>query len=89
MFSSESEGDYLTQEAGGTHGYLNTDPKMQAIFLAWGAGVRKGVRLDRISNLDVTSTLAALLELQMPNVSGHAIPVEEPVSSASHLPVTH
>lgn len=89
MFSSESEGDYLTQEAGGTHGYLNTDPTMQAIFLAWGAGVRQGVRLGRISNLDVTPTVAALLELRMPNMSGHAIPVEESLSSTSHRPATH
>jgi predicted AlkP superfamily pyrophosphatase or phosphodiesterase len=74
MFSGESEGDLLTDvTAGGTHGYINTDPKMQAIFIAWGAGIPKQVRLDKISNLDVAPTIAALLGLDMKHVSGHAI----------------
>ena len=60
--------------AGGTHGYLNTDPKMQAIFIAWGAGIPKGVRLNSISNLDVAPTIAALLGLEMKQAQGHAIP---------------
>ena len=33
---------------GGTHGYLNTDPRMQAIFIAWGAGIPGGIRLNNI-----------------------------------------
>jgi predicted AlkP superfamily pyrophosphatase or phosphodiesterase len=75
MFSSESDGDYVTHGIeGGTHGYINTDPQMQAIFIAVGAGVPKGVRLGSISNLDVAPTIAALLGLEMKNVSGHAIP---------------
>jgi predicted AlkP superfamily pyrophosphatase or phosphodiesterase len=75
MFSNESDGDLVTQVAsGGTHGYLNTDPKMQAIFIAWGAGVPKGVRLNSISNLDVAPTIAALLGLEMKQAKGHAIP---------------
>jgi len=57
----------------GTHGYINSDPKMQAIFIASGVGVPKGVRLDNISNLDVAPTIAALLGLEMKNVKGHAI----------------
>ena len=74
MFSNESEGDFVTQVAvGGTHGYLNTDPKMQAIFIAWGAGIPKGVRLNSISNLDVAPTIAALLGLEMKQAKGHAI----------------
>jgi predicted AlkP superfamily pyrophosphatase or phosphodiesterase len=75
MFSNESEGDFVTQVAfGGTHGYLNTDPKMQAIFIAWGAGVPKGLRLNSISNLDVAPTIAALLGLEMKQAKGHVIP---------------
>jgi predicted AlkP superfamily pyrophosphatase or phosphodiesterase len=74
-FGNESEGDYVTQlAAGGTHGYLNTDPKMQAIFIAWGVGVPKGVRVDSISNLDVAPTIAALLGLHMKQAKGHALP---------------
>lgn len=67
-----------TQEANGeahagTHGYLNSDPQMQAIFLAWGDGIRPGVRLASISNLDVAPTIAALLGIEMDNVTGHPL----------------
>ena len=46
---------------------------MQAIFIAWGAGVPKGVHLNSISNLDVAPTIAALLGLEMKQSKGHAI----------------
>ncbi|HEY6185979.1 MAG TPA: alkaline phosphatase family protein [Terriglobales bacterium] len=74
MFSGESEGELITHvPEAGTHGYINSDPKMQEIFIASGAGIPKGVRLDGISNLDVAPTIAALLGLEMKNVKGHAI----------------
>ena len=74
MFSNESVGDLVTQvDAAGTHGYLNTDPTMQAIFMAWGAGIPKGVRINGISNLDVAPTIAALLGLEMKQVKGQVI----------------
>jgi predicted AlkP superfamily pyrophosphatase or phosphodiesterase len=73
-FSRESEGAYATDaNEAGTHGYLNTDPKMQAIFLAWGVGIPHGIQLGNISNLDVAPTIAALLGLEMKQVQGHAI----------------
>jgi len=75
VFSNESGGSYVTEVAqGGTHGYVNGDPNMQAIFIASGAGVPKGVHLGSIANLDVAPTVAALLGLEMKNVKGHAIP---------------
>jgi predicted AlkP superfamily pyrophosphatase or phosphodiesterase len=75
MFSNEADGDFVTQvAAGGTHGYINTDPQMQAIFIAWGAGVPQGLRLQAISNLDVAPTIAALLGIEMKQTKGHAIP---------------
>jgi len=73
MFSGESEGDFVTSAEGGTHGYINTDPNMQAIFMAWGAGIPGGIRLGSISNLDVAPTIAALLGLEMKNVVGHPL----------------
>jgi len=74
MFGNESEGVFITHTpAAGTHGYLNTDPQMQAIFIAWGAGIPKGIRLGEISNLDVAPTLAALLGIEMKGVKGHAL----------------
>ena len=61
------------ESSGGTHGYLNSDPQMQAIFIAWGDGIRPGVHLGHISNLDVAPTIAALLGIQMSNVTGRPL----------------
>lgn len=58
---------------GGTHGYPNTDPDLDAIFIAAGRGIRKGVVLDRMSNLDVAPTLAKLMGLEFPEVDGRVL----------------
>ena len=55
------------------HGYLNSDPKMQAIFIAWGAGIPRGIRLGKISNLDVAPTIAAILGIELKTAKGHVI----------------
>lgn len=52
--------------ARGTHGYINSDPDMQAIFVAWGAHIRRGVDLGSISNLQVAPTIARLLGVSLP-----------------------
>src|SRR5215470_8012093 len=79
MFTNESEGDFITNAAaGGTHGYLNTDSQMQAIFIGCGSGIPKGIRLGEISNLDVAPTIAALLGIEMKGVKGH--PIEQIVN---------
>lgn len=52
--------------ARGTHGYLNSDPDMQAILVAWGAHIRRGVNLGTISNLQVAPTIARLLGVSLP-----------------------
>lgn len=57
----------------GTHGYPNTDPELDGIFIAWGKGIRQGMKLPRISNLDVAPTLARLLEVPLPNVDGRVL----------------
>jgi predicted AlkP superfamily pyrophosphatase or phosphodiesterase len=75
MFGNEAEGDLITHvPPAGTHGYLNSDPKMQAIFIAWGAGVPKGVQLGEVSNLDIAPTIAALLGIEIKGAKGRAIP---------------
>ena len=73
VFSNEADGDYLIPATGGTHGYLNTDPAMQAIFIAWGAGIPRGVHLDKLSNLDIAPSIAALLGLEMKTAKGTPI----------------
>lgn len=54
----------------GYHGWPNSDPDMDAIFIAWGYGIHAGVQLDRISNQDVAPTVADFLGLSMQGVSG-------------------
>jgi predicted AlkP superfamily pyrophosphatase or phosphodiesterase len=58
---------------GGSHGYLRDDPAMQALFVAWGAGVKAGVRLGSIQNLDVAPTAARLLDVRLPHARGRVL----------------
>jgi predicted AlkP superfamily pyrophosphatase or phosphodiesterase len=57
----------------GTHGYLADDPEIQAIFVAWGAGIRPGVKLGPISNLNVAPTIAQLLGVKLPAAKGSVL----------------
>ncbi|RRA50067.1 alkaline phosphatase family protein [Acidipila sp. EB88] len=50
----------------GQHGYLNTDPDMNALLILSGAQVRAGVNLGRITNLQVAPTLAQILGVALP-----------------------
>ena len=52
--------------ARGAHGYLNTDADMQALFIASGAHIRRGVQLGAISNLRVAPTIAKLFDISLP-----------------------
>ncbi len=76
-FSNAFDGDDVVTppRATGSHGYLHTYPKMDALFVATGAGLRPKRKLGRINNLDVAPTLANLLGLRMENVDGK--PLEE------------
>lgn len=58
---------------GGTHGYPSSDPEIDGIFIASGRGIRKGVVLPRMANLDVAPTLARLLGLQLPETDGRVL----------------
>lgn len=58
---------------GGTHGYQSSDPQLDGIFLAQGAGIKKGVKLDRVRNLDVAPTIARLLGVSLPTADGKAM----------------
>ena len=54
----------------GAHGYPNTDPLMQAIFIAAGRGIRPVGELPAFRNLDVAPTIAHLLGFSMPGIQG-------------------
>ncbi len=60
----------------GSHGYLSSDPEMDALFIASGYGVRKGSLPAKISNLDVAPTLAALLGVPLPSAKGKPLPLQ-------------
>jgi predicted AlkP superfamily pyrophosphatase or phosphodiesterase len=57
----------------GAHGYINTDPEMQAIFIASGYGIKQGITLDSIQNLSVAPILARLLGVKLPKTNGPAL----------------
>lgn len=54
----------------GSHGYLNSDPDMYAILVAWGAGIQPGARLGLVPNVDIAPTIARLLGLNLPSSDG-------------------
>jgi predicted AlkP superfamily pyrophosphatase or phosphodiesterase len=60
----------------GSHGYLSSDPEMDALFIASGYGVRKDSLPAKISNLDVAPTLAALLGVPLPSAKGKPLPLQ-------------
>jgi len=51
----------------GQHGYLNTMPNVQALFVASGAAIKPGITLDAISNLQVAPTIAKILGVSLPD----------------------
>jgi arylsulfatase A-like enzyme len=57
----------------GSHGFLATDPKMNALFIAAGAGLKQGVELDVIDNIDVAPTVARLLGINLPDTDGKVL----------------
>lgn len=57
----------------GAHGYPNTEPLMQAIFIASGAAIKPVGKIDAIPNLDIAPTIARILHLDLPHVQGQAL----------------
>ena len=63
-------------QIGGSHGYLASDPDMNAIFIASGYRVRAQGKLGEISNLDIAPTIAHLLGVKLPSAKGKPLPVD-------------
>ncbi len=75
-FKNDAGGDAVVAPSvgyAGTHGYLNSDPELDGIFIASGRGIKKGILLDRMANLDVAPTIAKLMELKLPDVDGRML----------------
>jgi predicted AlkP superfamily pyrophosphatase or phosphodiesterase len=49
----------------GAHGYPNTNPLMQAIFIAAGAGIRPAGEIPAFPDVDVAPTIARLLHVRL------------------------
>ncbi|MCU1235534.1 MAG: type phosphodiesterase/nucleotide pyrophosphatase [Candidatus Solibacter sp.] len=60
----------------GSHGYLASDPDMDALFIASGFGVRRGATLAPIANIDVAPTIAKLLSVPLPTAKGKPLPIQ-------------
>jgi predicted AlkP superfamily pyrophosphatase or phosphodiesterase len=75
-FTATATGDDLVGPSvnyGGTHGYNAADPELDGIFIAQGAGIKPGVKLERVRNLDVAPTIARLLGVALPGVDGRVL----------------
>ncbi len=76
-FSGSATGDKNVVEAVegslGTHGYVSTEPDIQALFIASGRGIKPGVKLESVDNVDVAPTAAKLLGVELKNVDGKVL----------------
>ena len=54
----------------GYHGYVGTNPRMNAAFIAAGPGIKKGAKIGLINNVDVAPTIARIFGLEMEGVAG-------------------
>lgn len=62
-------------QQGGSHGYLASESDMNPIFIASGYGVKPGVQLVAVSNIDIAPTIAKLLGLSLPTAKGKVLPL--------------
>jgi predicted AlkP superfamily pyrophosphatase or phosphodiesterase len=63
-------------QQGGSHGYLASESDMNPVFIASGYGVRKGVQLGTVSNIDIAPTIAKLLGLTIPSAKGKTLALQ-------------
>jgi predicted AlkP superfamily pyrophosphatase or phosphodiesterase len=57
----------------GMHGYSPSNPLMDASFVISGAGIKKGVVLDKMANIDVAPTMAKLLGVEIKGADGRVL----------------
>jgi len=72
-----TEGAAITERLGpstptvkGNHGQLPTRPGLETGFIAEGAGIRPGARIDRMKLIDIAPAVAELLKLDLPGAEG-------------------
>lgn len=57
----------------GAHGHYHLDPNLYGSIVISGAGVKQGVVLDEVKNIDVTPTMAKLLGFPFPGADGRVL----------------
>ncbi|MCC7010231.1 MAG: alkaline phosphatase family protein [Acidobacteria bacterium] len=62
-----------TEGSLGAHGYVTSDPDIQAIFIAAGRGIASGTRLETVNTIDIAPTIARLLGLPFGPVDGRVL----------------
>lgn len=71
--SAEGE-DFVVPVTGNTsrgyHGYVASNPKMNALFIAAGRGIKRGVKVGIVENIDVAPTIAHLLGQKFAETDG-------------------
>lgn len=77
--SGSAEGETLVaagteaRVAAGSHGFVSTEPKMNAVCVLAGNAIRPGVRLSGVENIDVAPTIAAILGLRDLDADGRIL----------------
>lgn len=57
----------------GSHGFVSTLEKMNALLVLSGNGIRAGGELKNVENIDVAPTIAKLLEIEFQSADGKAL----------------
>jgi predicted AlkP superfamily pyrophosphatase or phosphodiesterase len=73
--SGSATGDVFVQPVSGNtnlgyHGYLANNPKMNAVFIVSGRGIKRGLKMGIVDNIDVAPTAAHLLGQKLPGADG-------------------
>ncbi len=75
-FSGTATGDeFVIKSEGtpGTHGFLSTNERMLATFIANGPGIRKGDRIGVIENIDLAPTIAKMFGVKFDSADGKSV----------------
>ncbi len=82
-FNEGDTGAFVTPtQQVGAHGYPNSDPLMQGIFIAAGFGIQPKGEIPAFPNVDIAPTIAQLLHVSLGTVQGK--PLREILEPQSH-----
>jgi predicted AlkP superfamily pyrophosphatase or phosphodiesterase len=78
-FSASASGDDVVapvtmgRQMVGYHGYVATNPKMNAVFIVAGRGIKRGEKVQSPNNTDIAPTVAHMLGQEMKETDGQVI----------------